>query len=184
MALSPCGDSQPTEDVKWQFCCCLRHLRGNKPLLTNAFFWMCPIYRCLNAEVKMPPGSGSLLPPGLAALTLCSHPPLGEWFGLVLAPDQGQQGSIPSPPPPASQCCAAQIPPVSFSLPFCSKGVSQRFVFESSRQAVHQEREILGLSKLLLSVQWPELKSWWELGSSNLQLWFWKNFHIAKEAQI
>lgn len=70
-----------------------------------------------------------------------AHPPLGEWFGLVLAPDQGQLGAIPSPPPPASWCCAAQIPSVSPNLPFCSKRLSHRFAFESSREAVQQERE-------------------------------------------
>lgn len=75
-----------------------------------------------------------------AALTLCSNPSLGEWFGLGLAPDQGQLGSVPSPPPPASRCCAAQTPSVSLSLPFCSKRLRHRFVFESSRPAARQER--------------------------------------------
>lgn len=114
-----------------------------------------------------------------------AHPPLGEWFGLVLAPDQGQLGAIPSPPPPASWCCAAQIPSVSPNLPFCSKRLSHRFAFESSREAVQQERErSIGTiqAAAVPAMAWAQ-----ELMRTGLQqppaLVLEANSHISKEEQ-
>lgn len=117
--------------------------RGNKPLLTNEFFLNVPdlqVFECWNENATWLWESAATS----STRSACPHPlfqPILRgviWAGLGSRPRSA--GLCSQPSSPCSRCCAAQTPSVSLSLPFSSKRVRHRFVFESSRPAVQQER--------------------------------------------